>query len=213
MRKSQKHDKALASLFLGQQTLLEQMREDRAHNDYQFAYIFNKTGMMLFVPMPPSTQPLSHFPRPMLCDDHSQKSSREMHQETGVGNKEVQENSEVAHTEGNLVLMVEPNTTAIANKEVDLNNKLPHTQESHAPAMKPNTSKVESKQVQVNSEVPHTEVSEDPTMMPHTTVVEPNGEQVIDEVCIEGSEADKVCQFEDYNFSDGHFVLLYSQFL
>jgi len=71
MSKSQQHDEALASLFLGQQTLLEQMREDRAHNDYQFAYIFNKTGMMLFVPMPPSTQPLSHFPRPMLCDDHS----------------------------------------------------------------------------------------------------------------------------------------------
>ena len=69
MRKSQKHDEALASLFLGHQTLLEQMREDRAHNDYQFAYIFNKTGMLL--PVSPSTQPLSHFPCPMLCDDHS----------------------------------------------------------------------------------------------------------------------------------------------
>jgi hypothetical protein len=69
------------------------MREDRAHNDYQFAYIFNKTGMLLLVPIPPSTQPLSHFPHPMLCDDHSQKSSGEMyierslHQEIDVGNK------------------------------------------------------------------------------------------------------------------------------
>ena len=70
MRKSQKHDEAMASLFLGQQTLLEQMREDRAHNDYQFAYIFNKIGMLPPVRMPPSTQPLSHFPRPMFCDDH-----------------------------------------------------------------------------------------------------------------------------------------------
>ena len=89
MRKSQKHDEALASLFLGQQTLLEQMRKARAHNDYQFAYIFNKTGMLLPVPMTPSTQPLSHFPRPMLCDDHSQKSSGEMHHEMDVCNKEV----------------------------------------------------------------------------------------------------------------------------
>jgi len=71
MRKLQKHNEALALLFLGQQTLLEQMREDRAHNDYQFAYIFNKTGMLLPVPMPPSTQPFSHFSCPMLCDDHS----------------------------------------------------------------------------------------------------------------------------------------------
>ena len=71
MRKSQKHDEALASLFLGQQTLLEQMMEDRAHNDYQFAYIFNKTGMLPPMPLAPSTQPLSHFPRPMLRDDHS----------------------------------------------------------------------------------------------------------------------------------------------
>ena len=101
--------------------------------------------------------------------------------------------------------MVVPNMTGIANKEVDLNTKVPHTQGSHAPAMKPNTSEVESKQVQVNSEVPHTEVSEDPAMTPNTTVVEPNGEQV--------SEVGKVCQFEDSNFSDRHFVLLYSQFL
>jgi hypothetical protein len=71
MRKSQKHDEALASLFVGQQTLLEQMREDRAHNNYQFAYIFNKTSMLPHVPIPPSTQPLSHFPHPMLCNDHS----------------------------------------------------------------------------------------------------------------------------------------------
>ena len=78
-------------LFLGQQTLLEQMREDRAHNDYQFAYIFNKTGMLppVPMPMPPSTQLLSHFSRPMLCDDYSQKSLGEMHQEIDVGNKEV----------------------------------------------------------------------------------------------------------------------------
>jgi hypothetical protein len=41
------------------------------------------------VPMAPSTHPLSHFPHPMLCDDHLQKSSGEMHQETDVGNKEV----------------------------------------------------------------------------------------------------------------------------
>ena len=34
MRKSKKQDEALASLFLGQQKLLEQMREDKAHNDY-----------------------------------------------------------------------------------------------------------------------------------------------------------------------------------
>ena len=122
MRKSQKHDEALALLFLGQQTLLEQMREDRVHNDYQFAYIFNKIGMLPPMPIPPSTQPLSHFPHPILCDDHSQKSSGEMHQETDVG-----------------------------NKEVDPNTEVPHTQGSHAPAMKPNTSKVESKQVQVNS--------------------------------------------------------------
>jgi len=142
-------------LFLGQQTLLEQMREDRAH--YQFAYIFNKTGMLLPVPMTPSTQPLSHFPHPMLCNNHSQKSLGEMHQETDVGNKEVQENSEIEHTEGSLVPMVEPNTTAVANKEVDPNTEVPHTQGSHVPAMKPNTCKVESKQVQVNSEVPHTE--------------------------------------------------------
>ena len=79
--------------------------------------------------------------------------------------------------------------------------------------MKPITSEVESKQVQVNSEVPHTEVSEDPTMTPNTTIVEPNGEQVIDEVYTEGSEAGKVCQFEDSNFSDRLFVLLHSQFL
>jgi hypothetical protein len=125
----------LASLFLGQQTLLEQMREDRAHNDYQFAYIFNEIGMLPPVPMPPSTQPLSHFPCPMLCNNHSKKSSGEMHQETDVGNKEVQENSEVAHTEGSVVPMVEPNT------------EVPHTQGSHAPAMKPNTSEVETKQV------------------------------------------------------------------
>jgi len=176
MRKSQKHNEALTSLFLGQQTLLEQTREDRAHNDYQFAYIFNKTGILPPVPMVPSTQPLSHFPHPMDCDDHSQKSSGEMHQEKDVGNKEVHENSEVAHTEGSLVPMVEPNTTTIANKEVDPNTEVPHTQGSHAPAMKPNTSKVESKQVQVNSEVPHTEVSEDPTMTPNTTILEPNGE-------------------------------------
>jgi hypothetical protein len=58
MRKSQKHDEALTSLFVGQQTLLEQMREDTAHNDYQFAYIFNKTSMLPPVPIPPSTQPL-----------------------------------------------------------------------------------------------------------------------------------------------------------
>jgi hypothetical protein len=32
MRKSQKHDEALALLFLEQQTLLKQMRRDRAHN-------------------------------------------------------------------------------------------------------------------------------------------------------------------------------------
>jgi hypothetical protein len=51
MRKSQKHDEALALLFLGQQTLLEQMREDRAHNNYQFAYIFHKNGMLLPMPM------------------------------------------------------------------------------------------------------------------------------------------------------------------
>jgi hypothetical protein len=57
----------------------------------------------------------------MLCDDHSQKSSDEMHQETDVGNKEVQENSEVAHIEGILVSIVEPNTTAVVNKEVDPN--------------------------------------------------------------------------------------------
>ena len=103
--------------------------------------------------------------------------------------------------------MVEPNTTAVANKEVDPNTEVQHAQRSHASAMKPNTSEVESKQVWVNSEVPHTEVSEDSAMTPNTTVVEPNGEQVIDEVCIEGSEADKVCQFEDYNFSDG--ILFY----
>jgi len=115
MRKSQKHDEALASLFLGQRTLLEQMREDRAHNDYQFAYIFNKTSMMPPVPMPPSTQPLSHFPCPMLCDDQSQKSSGEMHQETDIGNKEVQENRKVEHTEGSLVPMVEPNMIVVAN--------------------------------------------------------------------------------------------------
>ena len=71
--------------------------------------------------------------------------------------------------------------------------------------MKPNTSKVESKQVQVNSEVPHTQVSEDPAMIPNTTVVEPNGEQVC--------EAGNVYQFEDSNFPDRLFVLLYSQFL
>ena len=109
--------------------------------------------------------------------------------------------------------MVEPNTTAVANKEVDPNTEVPHTQGSHAPAMQPNTSKVESKQVQVNGEVPHTEVSEDPAMTPNTTIVEPNVEQVIDEVYTEGSEASKVCQFEDSNFSDRLFVLLYSQFL
>ena len=189
------------------------MREDRAHNDYQFAYIFNKTGMLPPVPMPPSTSSLSHFPHPMLCDDHSQKSLGEMHQETDVGNKEVQENSKVAHTEGSLVPMVEPNTTVVANKEVDPNTEVPHTQGSHVPAMKPNTSEVESKQVQVNSEVPHTEVSEDSPMTPNTIVVEPNGEQVIDEVYTEGSEAGKVYQFEDSNFSDWLFVLLYSQFL
>ena len=79
--------------------------------------------------------------------------------------------------------------------------------------MKPNTSEVESKQVQVNSEVPHTKVSEDPAMTSNTIVVEPNGEQAIDEVYTEGSEACKVCQFEDSNFSDHLFVLLYSQFL
>jgi len=89
MRKSQKHDEALASLFLGHQTLLEQMREDRAHNDYQFAYIFNKTGMLPPMPMPPSTQPFLHFTRLVVCDNHSQKSSGEMHQEIDVGNKEV----------------------------------------------------------------------------------------------------------------------------
>jgi len=50
-----------------------------------------------------------------------------MHQETGVGNKEVQENSEVAHTEGSVVPMVEPNTTVVANKEVALNIEVPHT--------------------------------------------------------------------------------------
>jgi len=103
--------------------------------------------MMPPVPMPPSTQPLSHFPCPMLCDDQSQKSSGEMHQETDVGNKEVQENSEIEHTEGSLVPMVEPNTTAVANKEVDPNTKVSHTHVSHALAMKPNTSEVESKQV------------------------------------------------------------------
>jgi hypothetical protein len=81
------------------------MREDRVHNDYQFAYIFNMTGMLPPVPMPPNAQPLSYFPHPMLCENDSQKSSGEMyierslHQETDVGNKEVQENSEVAHTE------------------------------------------------------------------------------------------------------------------
>ena len=101
--------------------------------------------------------------------------------------------------------MVEPNTTAIVNKEANPNTKVPHTQGSHASAMKPNTSEVESKQVQVNSEVPHIEVSEDPTMTPNRTIVEPNGEQV--------SEAGKVYQFEDSNFSDWLFVLLYSQFL
>ena len=109
--------------------------------------------------------------------------------------------------------MVEANTTAVANKEVDPNTEVPHTQGSHEPMMKPNTSKVESKQVQVNSEVPHIEVSEDLVMTPNTTVVEPNGEQVIDEVYAEGSEAGKVYQFEDSNFSDRLFVLLYSQFL
>jgi len=134
------------------------------------------------MPMPPSTHPLSYFPRRMLCDNHSPKSSSEMyierplHQETDVGNKEVQENSEVAHTEGSLVPMVEPNTTAVANKEVDPNTEVQHAQRSHASAMKPNTSEVESKQVWVNSEVPHTEVSEDSAMTPNTTVVEPNGE-------------------------------------
>ena len=109
--------------------------------------------------------------------------------------------------------MVEPNMTAIANKEVDSNTKVPHTQGSHAPAMKPNTSEVESKQVQVNSEVPHTEVSEDSPMTPNTIVVEPNGEQVIDEVYTEGSEAGKVCQFEDSSFSYRLFILFYSLFL
>jgi hypothetical protein len=91
MRKPQKHDEALASFFLGQQTLLEQMREDKAHNDYQFAYIFNKTGMLPPVPMPPNTQPLSHFSRPMLCDNHSGEMyiERPLHQETDVGDKEV----------------------------------------------------------------------------------------------------------------------------
>jgi hypothetical protein len=69
----------------------------------------------------------------MLCKNHSQKLSGEMyierslHQETDVGNKEVQENSEVAHTEGCLVLMVEPKMTVVANKEVDLNTEVPHT--------------------------------------------------------------------------------------
>ena len=67
MRKSQKHDEALASLFLGQQTLLQQMRDDRAHNNYQFAYIFQQTSMLPPAPMPPNTQPSSHFPRRMLC--------------------------------------------------------------------------------------------------------------------------------------------------
>ena len=79
--------------------------------------------------------------------------------------------------------------------------------------MKLNTSEVENKQVQVNSEVPHTEVSEDVAMTPNITIVEPNGEYVIDEVYTEGSEASKVCQFKDSNFSDCLFVLLYSQFL
>ena len=79
--------------------------------------------------------------------------------------------------------------------------------------MKLNTSEVENKQVQVNSEVPHTEVSEDVAMTPNITIVEPNGEYVIDEVYTEGSEASKVCQFEDSNFFDRPFVLLYSQFL
>ena len=55
-----------------------------------------------------------------------------MYQEIDVGNKEVQENSEVAHTEGSLVSMVEPNRIAVVN----LNTKVPHTQGSHAPAMK-----------------------------------------------------------------------------
>ena len=105
--------------------------------------------------------------------------------------------------------MVEPNTTTVANP----NTEVPHTQGSHALSMKANTSEVESKQVYVNSEVPHTEVSEDPAMTPNTTVVEPNGEQVIDEVYIEGSEAGKVRQLEDFNFFDRLFVLLYSQFL
>jgi hypothetical protein len=69
----------------------------------------------------------------MLCDDHSQKLSGEMyierplHQDIDVGNKEVRENSEVAHTEGSLVLMVEPKTTVVANKEVDPNTEVPHT--------------------------------------------------------------------------------------
>jgi hypothetical protein len=54
----------------------------------------------------------------------------------------------------------------------------------------------------VNSEVPHAEVSQDPAMTHNTTVVEPNG-----------GEAGKVYQFEDSNFSDRPFVLLYSQFL
>ena len=79
--------------------------------------------------------------------------------------------------------------------------------------MKLNMSEVENKQVQVNSEVPHIEVSEDLMMTPNITVVEPNGEQVIDEVYAKGSEASKVCQFEDSNFFDRLFVLLYSQFL
>ena len=43
-------------------------------------------------------------------------------------------------------------------------------------------------------------MSEDSAMTPNTTVVEPNGEYVIDEVYTEGSEASKVCQFEDSNF-------------
>ena len=49
MRKSQKPDEALASLFLGQQTLLEQLREDRTQQDWYAAACAYGTQYLAFV--------------------------------------------------------------------------------------------------------------------------------------------------------------------
>lgn len=70
-KRNEEQDETLASLFRGQNMLLEQMREDRAQSAYQFGYLFQQTGILPPPPRLPTTHPLSVCPRPQLPKAYS----------------------------------------------------------------------------------------------------------------------------------------------